>query len=100
MKPLLILLALAASVSAQMATLTLGWDSTGQWDVSTYRVYLGSSSGKYSHKFTVNDALSITLSIQKNVNYFAAVSSVDKWGFEGPLSPEYKFNSKSRPRRR
>jgi ribosomal protein L30E len=78
------------SSSVLAATITLAWDPNPPEDeVTGYKVYYGTASGKYGSKINVGNVTKYTITgLTLNQKYFFAVTAYDKFSNESDFSGE------------
>lgn len=82
----------AATATVRQA-LTLGWTPGGDPTGLRYRLHIGSRSREYDRTIETTDTQLTVQGLRQGVTYFFAVSSLNDYGLESPLSPEARFNS-------
>ena len=70
-------------------SMTLAWDRSPDADVVGYRIYLGSSSRRYTNSIYVGNVTSNSLSgLASGTSYYVAVTALDASGLESDYSTE------------
>lgn len=72
-------------------SLTVGWDPNQESDLSGYRLYQATASGRYGAPIatlTRTSTSHVIDNLQSGVTYYFAVAAFDNAGNEGPLSNE------------
>ena len=85
---LVILMAVPQVVSA--AEIRLAWDSNAESDVAGYKVYYGTTSGKYTHSINVGNVTQATLDLPKK-KYYISLTAYDTHGNESDYSNEVSW---------
>jgi len=97
-KILLLILLLVASIVPSCAT---AGQATASWELSIddpylganggYRIYVGTTSGNYTQKFTVAPGVSTAMITLKPGTYYAALTAYDSDGLESDKTAEITF---------
>jgi hypothetical protein len=81
-----------SSNTTSKGTTTLTWEANTEPDLAGYKVYVGTSSGKYDFPgspFKVGKVTTYTVTnLEPNTTYFFAISAYNDNGKESPLSDE------------
>ncbi|MEK7263815.1 MAG: M20/M25/M40 family metallo-hydrolase, partial [Bacteroidota bacterium] len=77
---------LSARDKGNGTSIFISWDSVKVPDWSTYKIYVGTSSGNYDTNFTVTSRTKFITGLTQNLQYFIGVSIVDLVGREGMIS--------------
>jgi hypothetical protein len=81
----------AASASAKVVSVTIGWAPSGQ-TITGYQIHVGSSAGEFEQHFNVgmpnivSGAMRAELHLEDSQNNFIAISSYDAFGRQTPFS--------------
>src|SRR5438093_7220457 len=93
---LVLVLFAIASNTARAASATLAWQSSPSSGVVAYRIYYGTSSGRYQWSLVVpNQATAQLNGLTADTTYFFAVKAVDAAGKESLPSNEVRFTVSS-----
>ena len=79
----------AGSNSREFGSIKLGWDASTDPDVAGYKVYYGTSPGKYGPGVAVGNVTTYDLTgLIKGQKYYLAITAYDKAGKESRFSTE------------
>ncbi len=74
------------------SSVALAWERSPDSGVTSYRVYFGVASGKYTNSFVVGNVTSNTVSgLSGGLTYFFAVCACDALGLESKFSNEVAY---------
>ena len=75
--------------SREFGSIKLGWDASTDPDVAGYKVYYGTSPGKYGPGVAVGNVTTYDLTgLIKGEKYYLAITAYDKAGKESRFSTE------------
>jgi len=81
-----------ATATLPSSSVALAWDRSPDSSVTSYRVYFGVASGKYTNSFVVGNVTSNTVSgLSGGLTYFFAVCACDALGLESKFSNEVAY---------
>jgi len=84
----------SADAFAGPSSMTLVWDRSPDADVVGYRVYLGSSSRRYTNSIYVGNVTANSFSgLTSGVSYYMAVTALDSSGLESDYSAELVYTA-------
>lgn len=77
------------SSSGETGSIKLAWDPNTDPNVAGYKVYYGTSPGKYGHGFAVGNVTTYVLTgLIKGQKYYLAITAYNKAGKESKFSTE------------